>query len=146
MSVATVRAALVSLLSSVSGVKRVFAHAPNSLPPSDLPGVVLFTGPAEYEFAGMGRGMIQETRTYTAILYIAPVQTGIPGEVETACEPFFALVRNAVFNAPTLSGTAGVTMCRVSSDGGAGVSSLGGGTYAAIEFKITVIERVSAGV
>lgn len=145
MTIATVKPALGTLFSGVTGIKRVYTHAPLSLVGSDLPAMVLFTGAAEYSFAGIGKGSVLEERTYTAILYIAPIQTGIPGEIETACEPFFPLVRNAVFNAPTLSGLDGVSICRITGDSGVTISNYGGTPYAAIEFTVKVTERVSAG-
>ena len=146
MSVTTVRAALITLLSGISGVKRVYAHAPNSMPASELPAFILITGAARHEPAAMGRGTIKEERTYTAVLCIAPAQTGGAGEVEAACDPYFALVRDAVFNAPTLSGLGGVVSCRLTGDSGIVPGTLGGAGYLAIEFTITVTERVSAGV
>ena len=57
-----------------------------------------------------------------------------------------ALVRNAVFNAPTLSGLAGVLSCRLTGDNGVGLVTIGGAAYLMIDFRITVRERVSAGV
>lgn len=146
MSVSTVRAALITLLSSVTGVKRVYAHAPVSLPASELPAVILLTGAATHAPAAMGRGTIKEDRTYTAVLCVAPAQGGVSGEAETACDPYFALVRDAVFNAPTLSGLAGVPSCRLTGDNGITQVTVGGAAYLAIEFTIVVTERVSAGV
>ena len=102
----------------ISGVKHAYEQAPTSLDTAQLPAFINLTGPGNDDWAGLGDGQEQNTRIYVMRLYILPVSSGIPGEVERLCEPFFESVRLYFAQRPTLGGLARVQSAYILSDSG----------------------------
>ncbi|HNT77559.1 MAG TPA: hypothetical protein PKH77_21295 [Anaerolineae bacterium] len=134
-----IKTALATVLAAITGVRRVYTTAPNSLPPSDLPAWVIYTGPATYAVRGYGI-YDGETRRYTLRLYVLPLQEGIPGEAEAACEPFFTRVRAALDPDNRLNQLVGILELTLLGDQGVSVLNLGGSAYLGIEFTLEVTQ------
>lgn len=135
MSIDAIKTQLANTQEGVTGVKRAFAQAPNTLSPADLPAFVNFTGAAEYSGASFGAQRIE--RNYLMRLFVAPVSRGIGGEGERLVEPFFERVR-AAFPASTLDGK--VVKAQLAGDTGVSVLPFGGVEYLGIEFRLQTIE------
>lgn len=148
MSVASIKTRLTAIQEAISGVKRAYAQPPLSLPPSDLPVFVNFTGAATHDWRVMGSDTDSETRAYVMRLYVAPYQEGIPGEGERLCEPFFVSVRDAFAARPGLSDpithahATGVLGAALLGDSGVAVLNYNGVQYVGIEFRLQVVELV----
>ena len=137
MSITTIKAQIASIASDITGVQRAYAQAPNSLPPADLPAVVVYTGPSQY--TERGYEITGEVRAFKVRLYVLPAQNGIPGEAEAACEPFFARFREAFPPGARLGRLGEVLQARLTGDQGVSVISLvGGSVYVGIEFNLEV--------
>ena len=136
MSISQVKAAIADVLETVSGIKRIYQTAPNSLPPADLPAAVIYTGAAQY--VERGYDVNGEVRTYALRLYVLPAQNGIPGEAEALCEPFFAAVGAAFAPGARLGRLAGILEARLTGDQGVSVLDLGGVPYVGIAFQLEV--------
>ncbi len=136
------KAALGRIVQGVSAIRRVYVTAPLSLPPSDVPAAVLYTGAGEYLERGYGvRG---EARRYLLRLYVAPLQQGIAGEEEAACEPFIPALREAFTPGVRLlnadgSRLAGILETRLLGDNGISVLQLGGAAYLGLEMQLEVL-------
>lgn len=74
-------------VTGITNVKRAYAQGPASLPESDLPLFVNFTGPT-LEFTNIGGYFVREKRQFNCRLYVAPIQSGVDGEAERKVEPF----------------------------------------------------------
>lgn len=74
-------------VTGIDGVKRAYAQGPASLPESDMPVFVNFTGPT-LEFTKIGWYFLREKRQFNCRLYVSPIQGGIDGEAERKVEPF----------------------------------------------------------
>lgn len=137
-TITATKTAIGTLLSGVSGIKRVYTTAPNSLPPADLPAAVIYTGPGVYTERGYNqRG---ETRQYIVRLYVLSLQQGVPGEAESLCEPFLVSVRAVFVDGGRLSRLTGVLEARLTGDQGVSVLVLGGVSYLGIEFALEVMQ------
>ncbi len=145
MSVETVKAALATLQAQIAGVTRAYEDAPYSLPPSDLPAFVNFAAAAGYDYrAADVEGYVIVTREYRMRLLVAAVQTGIPGEAEALCKPFFTSVPVYFFARPSLGGVSMVQMARIVADGGIQAFPWGQNeAHIGIEFRLQVGEYVS---
>lgn len=139
MSVATVKAALAVLQVQIAGVQKAYAQAPNSVTAGDMPLFVNLTGAATYD-REEGEDYDKETREYRMFLYVCPQMTGIPGEGEALCEPFFPLVRDFFSSRPSLGGVTDVLTSRPTGDGGVQILRFGDTPYIGIEFKLDVVE------
>jgi hypothetical protein len=136
VSIASIKAAVVEIVGDVAGIARAYPHAPNSLPPSDLPAAVVYTGESEYEDRGYQiRG---ESRTFQIMVYVAPMKQGIPGEVEARCEALFESVRAAFPSGARLERETDVLEARLVGDNGVSVMELGGSIYIGIQFNLRV--------
>lgn len=148
MSVATVKTRLAAIQETISGVKRAYAQPPLSLPASDLPAMVNFAGAATHEWRVAGNDVDLETRAYLMRLYVAPLTTGVPGEMERLCEPFFVSVRDMFAARPGLglgtkgSHLTGVQLAILQGDSGVSVMTYGGAQYVGVEFRLQVTELV----
>lgn len=138
-TITQVRAAIAAVLAGVSGIKRIYTTAPNSLPPADLPAVAIYAGPATYAERGFGIND-GETRQYLIRLYVKPVQQGIPGEAEVECEPFFAPIRAAFPPGDRLGRLAGSLEAFLTGDQGVGRLPLGGSFYLGVQFTLEVTQ------
>ncbi len=142
MSVVTVKTRLAAIQAAISGVGRAYPQAPLSLPGSDLPAFVTYTGQATNDWRITGSDVDSETRIYLMRLYVAPLQQGVPGEMERLCQPFFASVRDAFGARPGLEILNGVLTATLLGDGGPAVMAYGSVQYIGIEFRLQVIELV----
>jgi hypothetical protein len=141
MSVIKTRLAAIAKL--VSGVKRTYAEAPQSLPESDLPIAIPFAGPvAAYDevFETLG----EETRTYLVRLYVKPIQAGYDGEAERAVEPFMSRFRDVFLAHPALGlGTSASLIPFIErttwlGDNGIAVLPFGDTKFLGCEFRLNV--------
>lgn len=142
MSVVTVKTRLAEIQAKIAGVKRAYAQAPLSLPDSDLPAFVNFTGEATHESRIGGADVDAETRQYRMRLYIERSGQGIDGEAERLCEPFFDLVRDAFMARPGLEQLDNVQVARLLGDSGVSALTYAGEPYIGIEFRLYVMELV----
>lgn len=143
MSVVTVKARLARIQGKIAGVRRSYAQAPLSLPDSDLPCFVNFSGAATHDSRIGGADVDAETRQYLMRLYIKQLGQGIDGEAERLCEPFFDLVRDTFMGRPGLEQLNNVQWARLLGDSGAGVMAYAGTSYIGIEFRLQVMELVA---
>lgn len=148
--VSTVKTRLADIGLTISGVKRAYANAPQSLPDSDLPILAIFTGSAT--LAPLGQTLAEEIRTYLLRLYVAPVQAGYDGEAEKKVEPFLTGARAVYLSHPLLGNGAKdstlpfVTRVAWGGDGGVMVLSYAGQNYIGAEFRVNVTSLVPIGV
>ena len=142
MSVLAVKARLAEVEGGIAGINRAYAQAPLSLPASDLPAFVNFAGQATHDWRIAGSDTDSETRLYLLRLYIAPLTTGTPGEIERLCEPFLTSVRDTFAARPSLERLNGVQSAVLLGDGGPVVMQYGGTQYIGVEFKLQVTELV----
>ncbi|MCB0207711.1 MAG: hypothetical protein KDJ52_00185 [Anaerolineae bacterium] len=145
MSVATVKARLVTIQQNITGVLTAYAQGPNSLSAANMPLFVNLTRKAEVDWKVFGSDMGLETRLYAMQLYVMPFGQGVPGEAEEACELFFPLVRDTFAARPSLEQLLGVQEATFLGD--SGVIGLkypleGGSLYWGIEFRLQVKEVV----
>lgn len=137
-----IRQRLADIQMSVSGVKRAYVWAPQSLADSDLPVFCTFAGPAIV--SSMSETFVEETRTWLMRLYVKPVLQGIDGEAEKFVEPFLASVRDAFLSHPMLGkGTKDSVLSWIEKaiwlgDSGIQVLSYAGQNYLGIEFKLAI--------
>ncbi len=137
-TITTVKTAIGALLSDITGIRRVYATAPNSLAPADLPSAVVYTGAGVY--AERGYDLRGETRQYFIRVYVLSLQQGIPGEAESACEPFLVSVRAAFVDGARLNRLIDVLEARLVGDQGISVLILGGVSYLGVEFTLEVTQ------
>ena len=142
MSVSTVKARLAEIEEEIAGINQAYAQAPLSLPASDLPAFVNFAGQSTHDWRIAGSDTDSETRLYLLRLYVAPLSTGQPGEIERLCEPFLTSVRDAFAARPSLGRLTSVQMAVFLGDGGPAVLLYGGTRYVGVEFKLQVMELV----
>ena len=137
MSISTIKTRIANITGNITGVQRTYTQAPNSLPPADLPAVVVYIGPSQY--TERGDEIAGEVRAFKVRLYVLPAQNGIPGEAEAACEPFFARFREAFPPGARLERLGEVLQARLTGDQGVSVMPLvGGSVYVGIEFNLEV--------
>jgi hypothetical protein len=137
-------------IAGIEGVNRAYARGPISLPPSDLPIFVNFTGPASEDWRILGETLDQESRAYIMRLYVRPWLQGIDGEAEELCEPFFERVRDRFASRPGLGLGAidtqlpGIDAVLLGDSGVVGLRyPVGGGDmFIGIEFRLQVMEIV----
>ncbi len=137
-TITAVKTAIGTRLGAVTGIKRVYTTAPNSLSPGDLPVAVVYTGPGVY--AERGYQQRGETRQYFVRVYVLSLQQGLPGEVESACEPFLTAVRAAFTDGGRLNRLTDVLEARLLGDQGISVLMLGGVSYLGVEFTLEVTQ------
>lgn len=141
--IADIKTALQTILASVDGINRTYAYPPRSVPVSDLPAAVVFTGPAQYDNQVLGRMNRLETRTFLVRVYVKPIAAGIDGEAEQAVEPFLRSVPAAFQNRLGLPGEDGkdlpfVQQATASSDQGVRVMEHNGDNFLGAEVRIEV--------
>lgn len=147
MSVAAIKDRLKTIQETITGIQRAYDNGPKGLPPSDLPCFVNFTGPATDDWRALGSDHDVETRLYVMRLYVRPDTSGIDGEAEAACEPFFPLVRDTFASRPMLglgqinTGLAGVDAVFLG-DQGTQLLRYDGVDYIGVEFRLQVSETV----
>lgn len=138
-TITQVKTAIAAVLAGVADIKRVYANAPNSLPPADLPAAVIYTGQAVYAERGYNIND-GDVRQYKIRLYVLPAQQGIPGEADALCEPFFTSVRAAFSPGDRLGRLSGILEAFMLGDQGVVVMPLGGSMYVGVEFNLEVTQ------
>jgi hypothetical protein len=142
-----IRERLADIQKMVSGVKRAYVWAPQSLADSDLPAFCTFAGPAV--ITPISEMLVEETRTWLMRLYVKPVLQGIDGEAEKAVEPYLTSVRNVFLSHPLLGkGTKDSTLNWLEKavwlgDSGIQVLGFAGQNYLGIEFRLSLTVIVS---
>ena len=142
MSTTTVKAKLVEIQEAIPGITRAFAYAPHNISNSDLPAIVNFTGPANYDTVLVGTDVIYETRTYLMRLFVKSIAAGLSGEVERDIEPFISLVPSYFASRPDFEDLEGVLENKILGDGGIQVFKYGGQDYLGVEFRIEISEVI----
>lgn len=149
-SILDLKTRLARIAKAVTGVGRVYTHAPANLPPGDLPAFVIFTGPASHNWKAAGAEEDSETRSFILRLYVRPAQGGVvDGEAERAVEPFLEAVVNAFGSRPGLSAPAeGASPAQpplqyvlgsdLQSDSGPALFGYAGNDYLGVEWKLNV--------
>jgi hypothetical protein len=138
-----VRERLAEIQRTVTGVKRAYAWAPQSLPDSDLPLFCTFTGPATVTM--LAETLLEETRTWLMRLYVKNVQAGVDGEAEKAVDEFLLSVRAAFLAHPLLgNGNKDSTLAFVEraawmGDNGIQVLTYAGQPYLGAEFRLNLV-------
>ena len=81
---------------------RAYAQAPMSIPETDLPVWVLFSGSATYPSPPdqTVNRLARETRDFICCLYVCMAQSGIDGEAERKVEPYLDYSRNLIQSHP----------------------------------------------
>ena len=137
-----IRERLADIQKTVSGVKRAYVLAPQSLADSDLPAFCTFAGPAV--ITPIAETIVEETRTWLMRLYVRPVLQGIDGEAEKEVEPYLTSVRNVFLSHPLLGkGTKDSVLSWVEKaawlgDSGIQILSFAGQNYLGIEFRLSL--------
>lgn len=148
MDITAVKTRLSEIQAAITGVKRAYLNAPLSIPESDLPLFINYTGQAQNDYELYGDGEINEAREFIMRLYVAPIQAGISGEAEAKVEPFFPLVYAAFGARPGLSSAttghtsplAGIKFAFIMADGGVSVLQFAGESFIGAEFRIRVTD------
>ncbi len=138
----SIRQRLAEIQSGITGIRRAYVWAPQTLADSDLPAFCTFAGPATVNQTS--DTFVEETRTWLMRLYVKPVLQGIDGEAEKAVEPFLEKVRNTFLSHPLLgngskdSALPWVKRAVWLGDGGIQVLSYAGQNYLGVEFRLAV--------
>lgn len=145
MTVSTVKAQLVVLQKQITGIKNAYAEAPIGINTSENPVFINLTGSATENWEALGDDQNLETRVYNMRLYVAPVSSGLPGEAERLCEPFFSRVRDFFAAHPFLGNLRGVSTAYVISDSGVTRFAYDDPNllWIGIEFKLQVQEQIA---
>lgn len=131
-----IKARLAAIAAGISEVQRAAANAPYSLAAADLPFCGIFSGPAQYAGVGPASEADLETRVYMLRFYVRTYGSGIDGEAEALCEPFFESVPAAFAADPRLGRL--VLDSTLLSDSGVVRLYYGGAYFIGIEFRLQV--------
>lgn len=137
-----VRQQLATIQRSISGIRRAYIFAPQSIPDSDLPLFCTFTGSASC--APLSETLFEETRIWIMRLYVKPMQAGYDGEAEKAVDEFLVSVRDTFLSHPLLgNGVEDSTLPFVKKavwlgDNGIQVLSYAGQNYLGAEFRLNI--------
>lgn len=140
MSADTVLPQLALLQAQITGVKRAYADAPNSISAADAPLFVNLPADAEWDDDVYGAEIYQETGNYRMILYVAPRGSGMPGEVVNKTRPFLKRVKDFFVARPKLDALAGVQAAKVTGHGGIVGLKYGDDDWVGVEFRLSVVE------
>lgn len=127
----------------VTGVKRAYAQGPLALPETDLPLVVIFTGPTR-SVTNIGGDLYQESRQFNCRLYVVPVGQGIDGEAERKVEPFIERGERLIMSRESLGDgdvadfIAGVFVVVYMGDSGVQVMRYAGIDFLGVEFRVAI--------
>ncbi|HMW87555.1 MAG TPA: hypothetical protein PKD65_16140 [Nitrospira sp.] len=130
-------------VAGITNIKRAYAQGPASLPESDMPLFVNFTGPT-LSFQNIGGIFYREKRQFNCRLYVAPVQKGIDGEAERKVEPFIEpCMRQFLKHASLGDGEAadliaGIFTFTYLGDTGITVLNYANTPYLGVEFRVAV--------
>jgi len=134
--IAAIKTQLAAIEETIDGVQRAEAYAPRTINAADLPMFLNFTAQGQYAGIGPASDADLDTRTLLLRLYVKPAGSGIDGEAEAACEPFFARVKAAFADKPRLNRTCMVAT--LTGDGGVQILLYQGQPYIGIEFTMEV--------
>lgn len=130
-------------VTGITGVKRAYAEAPQSIPESDMPLFVNLTGPT-LSFMSLGANYYLESRQFNCRLFVATIQEGIDGEAERKVEPFIEPSMKRFLKARSLSnGNAddlipGISAVRYLGDSGITVFTFNKQRFLGVEFRVAV--------
>lgn len=143
MNISAIKTRLAEIARTVSGIKRAYTNAPQSLPATDLPIFVPFAGQVVNPHR-ISQELYGEGRQFILRLYVKHIQQGYDGEAEKAVEPFLDIVRDTFLAHPAL-GTGiyaelldGIEEITWQGDNGISVLSFAGENYLGAEFRLTV--------
>jgi hypothetical protein len=148
MDIAQIKERLAAIERLISGVTRAEAHAPSSLPETDLPMFLNFVGQASHDQERLGENLDYISREFRAVLYVTPISSGISQEAEARVEPFIdacskVFLAHPALTSPTYPSPASwVQRARLSSDSGVTIVRFSEGSsvqrFLGIEFRIRV--------
>lgn len=142
-TIADIKARLAAIEKTITGVKRAYANGPASLPDTDFPVFVNFTGAAS-QTPYSGDGLVRRVREYLLRLYVAPAQTGLDGAIETKTagliEPVYAAfgAHPVLGHSAALPALAGVASARLTADSGPARLAYANTDYIGVEFRLSV--------
>lgn len=139
MTVETVKARLVAICESITGVKGA-SRTPRNIVGAELPWCVVLAGPAEYRD---GSTLGNEVREYRIILIVQSWAQGPEYEAEELTEPFYERFRdefmqNTGLDTGNNDPLTGVQDAQIVRDTGTTDIELAGVTYSGVEFTIRV--------
>lgn len=127
----------------ITGIKRAYAQGPSSLPESDFPLFINFTGPTR-NVQHLGGTLYQESRLFNCRLYVTPVLSGIDGEAERKVEPFIELCEKRFLQIASLSDgnpedlITGIQKIEYLGDSGISVLLYAKVQYLGVEFRLAI--------
>lgn len=141
MTVATVKARLITICEAIEGVNGA-SRTPRNIAGAEYPWVVVLAGPAAYED---GSTLGKEAREYRLLLIVQAWAQGPEYEAEELTEPFYQRFRdefmqNTGLDTGNNDPLAGVQNSELARDTGTTDIQLAGALYAGAEFTIQVLE------
>ncbi len=138
-------------------IETAFDRIPRLIYPANLPAVLIFPGPATYNYDDYGENIVTETRSYRCVIAASQVTLGNMETGEVRVEAFFDSVRDYFAARPGLEDDNAsepqdiVHKARIGNDSGyfifeypAGLAdSEGLGLFHAVDFTFEVIELAS---
>jgi len=144
MSVETIAARLASIQAAITGIVTAYGldEIPNALRSAQLPAFINVPGEATH--VQIADDLLQETRTWYMLLFLAPVEAPVQvAQRMSLARPFFARVRDAFAARDGLESLSGVLRSAFLGDNGVTAPLEFGGTmYSGIEFRLQTLELV----
>lgn len=129
---------MAELEEQILGIRRAFVDPPRSVASADLPCFLNFVGPATFDV--VPDDVCTEQGEYTALLFVAPAQSGAPGEASAACRPWLDTVRDFFAARPTLDNARYVLDGGLVRRGKPRSYDVAGTAYLGVEFVLSFIE------
>jgi hypothetical protein len=142
MTVATVKARLITICEAIEGVNGA-SRTPRNVAGAEYPWVVVMAGPAAYRD---GSSLGNEAREYRLILIVQSWSQGPEYEAEELAEPFFERFRDEFMQNTGLDTgnddpLVGVQNSELARDTGVTDVQLAGVLYSGVEFTLQVWEQ-----
>ncbi len=138
MNVTAVKTRLAEIQRGIPGVRRAYDAGPASLPDTDLPIFINFTGAQNLESAAGAGDEIFESRDFVMRLYVQSVQSGLDGQAESKAEAFIEPVHNEFDREQLLAAVPFIRDAVIVSDTGVSVLTYAGVQYLGTEFRLRV--------
>lgn len=136
MDISAVKTRLVEIQEAIEGISRAYTQGPASLPETDLPLFVNFSGGQILE-PGAG-DELYESRDFLMRLYVCATQSGLDGEAEAQVEAYIQPVYAAFDQEMLLAAVPFVRDAVIVSDNGVVVLPYAGVSFLGIEFRLRV--------
>jgi hypothetical protein len=154
MTVTTVKDRLAEILENETSALTAYARSPQGIVSADLPMFIITTQSGVLNTGanlGSAYDLPVESRQYNLVLLALPWSMGTDLEAETACEPFFAEVANALTRRESLeyprkqNALAGVLQAKLISDTGIVNVVYNDSRFAGVIWTVEVIEILVPG-